>query len=101
MNQRYFDWLNRKEERSKKLKQERELAIRKIEAEGRVIANSLRKLRQNEAYRPVWAHFGKLLDYLGTELELANAADTAMHGGSSALAVVCGYSDSRFGVRKH
>ena len=52
----------------------------------------------------VGGRFGPLYPHTGSPPEsnrLANAADTAMHSGSNALAVVCGYSDSSFGVRAH
>ena len=52
----------------------------------------------------VGGRFGPLYPHTGSPPQsnrLANAADTAMHSGSNALAVVCGHSDSDFGVRAH
>jgi hypothetical protein len=52
----------------------------------------------------VGGRFGPLYPHAGSPPQsnrLANAADTATHSGSNALAIVCGDSDSDFGVRKH
>jgi len=52
----------------------------------------------------VGGRFGPLYPHAGSPPQsnrLANAADTAMHSGSNGLAVVCGDSDSQFGVRHH
>ena len=52
----------------------------------------------------VGGRFGPLYPHAGSPPQsnrLANAADTAMHSGSNALAIVCGDSDSDFGVRTH
>jgi len=52
----------------------------------------------------VGGRFGPLFPHAGSppgSNRLANAADTAMHAGSKALAIVCGYAESRYGVRKH